>query len=176
MYQWWISDVSTMYQWCINGVSMVYQCVFCEKLSLFELLIFRDNYCWCGCSSSSFCSLNWNPSGRSGGTGLYRGVSSGYSNSDRLEGLISYIWSRSRLDLHEAGSLKESESTGLIGKDIFQEVVNMSNSYAHEVDENSVTEKKGESKKDPRQVWCLEVQQSEKVHSNVWIPSTPNVD
>lgn len=46
----------------------------------------------------------------------------------------------------------------------------------HEVDNHRVAQEEREAEQDPRQIRSLEVQKTEEVHSDVRIPSTPDVN
>ena len=52
----------------------------------------------------------------------------------------------------------------------------MSHRYTHQVHQNGVSEEQREGEQNPRQVWRLEVEQTEEVHPHVWVPTAPHVD
>lgn len=46
----------------------------------------------------------------------------------------------------------------------------------HQINSYGVSQEQWKSKKDPRQVWSLEVEEPKKVHADVRISSTPDID
>jgi len=78
--------------------------------------------------------------------------------------------------LEQLRSLQATETTGLIRQNVFQEVVDVTHSDAHHIDDDRVAEEQGEGEEDPGKIRRLEGDEAEEVHPNHRIPTRPNVD
>lgn len=89
----------------------------------------------------------------------------------KTNGLIQFGLDSATADLQKQWCLQNSKAALLLGKDIFEEIVNVSDGHANQIHPNGIAQYHGESKQCPWQIRRQEVQYAKEVHANVWISS-----
>lgn len=79
-------------------------------------------------------------------------------------------------DSQKQRRLQDAEAASLLGEDILEEVVDMTDGHAHQIHPDRVAQNYGEAQQNVRQVRRQEIEQPEEVHANEWITSGPDVD